>query len=101
MGSTFSGNIVQNYAVPRRESRITAQTYYCWRTVYGGLQIDRAWQLKEQEQDNAKLKRLVSELSAGRRDGGQVNWLSSFVRPDWPSTSPPGGMKTSEIVQMI
>ena len=42
---------------------ITEQTYYCWRKEYGGLQVDQARRLKELEQENAKLKRLVSELS--------------------------------------
>jgi hypothetical protein len=30
---------------------------------YGGLQVDQARRLKELESENAKLKRLVSELS--------------------------------------
>jgi hypothetical protein len=30
---------------------------------YGGLKVDQARRLKELEQENAKLKRLVSELS--------------------------------------
>src|ERR1700679_2566227 len=46
-----------------RESGITEQTYYRWRKEYGGLQVDQARRLKELEQENAKLKRLVSELS--------------------------------------
>ncbi len=46
-----------------RESGITEQTCYRWRKEYGGLQVDQARRLKELEQENAKLKRLVSELS--------------------------------------
>jgi putative transposase len=46
-----------------RENGITEQTYYRWRKECGGLQVDQARQLKELEQENAKLKRLVSELS--------------------------------------
>ena len=46
-----------------REAGITEQTYYRWRKEYGGLQVDQARRLKELEQENAKLKRLVSELS--------------------------------------
>jgi putative transposase len=46
-----------------RENGITEQTYYRWRKEYGGLQVDQARRLKELEQENAKLKRLVSELS--------------------------------------
>jgi putative transposase len=39
------------------------QTYYRWLKEYGGLKVDQARRLKELEQENAKLKRLVSELS--------------------------------------
>jgi putative transposase len=46
-----------------KEAEITGQTYYRWRKEYGGLQVDQARRLKELEQENAKLKRLVSELS--------------------------------------
>jgi transposase-like protein len=46
-----------------KEAEITEQTYYLWRKEYGGLQVDQARRLKELEQENAKLKRLVSELS--------------------------------------
>jgi hypothetical protein len=44
------------------EALITEQTYYRWRMEYGGLQVDQA-RLKELEQENAKLKRLVVDLS--------------------------------------
>jgi transposase-like protein len=46
-----------------REAEITEQTYYRWRKEYGGLQVDQAKRLKELEQENAKLKRLVANLS--------------------------------------
>jgi putative transposase len=46
-----------------KEAEITEQTYYRWRKEYGGLQVDQARRLKELEQENVKLKRLVSELS--------------------------------------
>jgi putative transposase len=46
-----------------RENGITEQTYYRWRKEFGGLQVDQARRLKELESENAKLKRLVSELS--------------------------------------
>ena len=45
------------------DAGIVEQTYYRWRREYGGLQVDQARRLKELEQENAKLKRLVSELS--------------------------------------
>ncbi len=46
-----------------KEAEIVEQTYYRWRKEYGGLRVDQARRLKEREQENSKLKRLVSELS--------------------------------------
>src|ERR1700712_580343 len=46
-----------------KEAEIVEQTYYRWRKEYGGLKVDQARRLKELEQENAELKRLVSELS--------------------------------------
>ena len=46
-----------------REAGITDQTYYRWRKEYGGLQTDQARRLKELEQENAKLKRIVANLN--------------------------------------
>ncbi len=46
-----------------REAEITAQTYDRWRKEFGGLKLDQAKRLKELERENAKLKRLVAELS--------------------------------------
>ena len=46
-----------------KEAEITQQTYYRWRKEFGGLKLDQAKRLKELEQENAKLKRLVAELS--------------------------------------
>ncbi len=46
-----------------RGAEITEQTYYRWRKEYGGLKMDQAKRLKELEKENARLKRLVAELS--------------------------------------
>ena len=48
---------------PARKRRSRAQTYYRWRKEFGGLKLDQAKRLKELERENAKLKRLVAELS--------------------------------------
>jgi putative transposase len=42
---------------------ITDQTYYRWRKEYGGLKTDQAKRLKELERENARLKKLVADLS--------------------------------------
>ena len=42
---------------------VTEQTYYRWRAEYGGMRVDQAKRLKELETENARLKRLVADLS--------------------------------------
>ena len=57
--------IANGKTVPQvcKEAEITVQTYYRWRKEYGGLKLDQAKRLKELEKENAKLKRVVAELS--------------------------------------
>jgi putative transposase len=45
------------------EAGIVSQTYYRWRRKYGGLQVDLTRRVRALEQENARLKHLVSELS--------------------------------------
>ena len=42
---------------------VSEQTYYRWRKEYGGLRVDQAKRLKQLEQENARLKRVVADLS--------------------------------------
>jgi transposase-like protein len=46
-----------------RQIGVTEQTYYRWRTKYGGMNTSDAKRLKELEKENARLKRLVADLS--------------------------------------
>ena len=46
-----------------RELGITDQTFYRWRKEYGGLKIEQVKRLKDLEIENARLKRLVADLS--------------------------------------
>ncbi len=46
-----------------REAAISEQSYYRWRKGYGGLPIAQAKRLKDLEKENARLKRLVADLS--------------------------------------
>ena len=50
-------------AVACKVAGIVEKTYFRWRKEYGGLQVDQAKRLKELEQENSKLKRLVANLS--------------------------------------
>jgi putative transposase len=40
---------------------INEQTYYRWRKEYGGLRVNQAKRLKELENENSRLKKLVAE----------------------------------------
>jgi len=46
-----------------RSLGIVEQTFYLWRREYGGLKIEQAKRLKALEQENARLKRAVAELT--------------------------------------
>jgi hypothetical protein len=46
-----------------KEAGITQQTYYRWRKEYGGLKLEQARRLKALEQENSRLRRLVTDLS--------------------------------------
>ena len=46
-----------------KDGGITVQTYYRWRREYNNPKPDQSKRLKELEQENEKLKRLVAELS--------------------------------------
>jgi len=58
------------------------QTYFRWRKEYGGLQVDQAKRLKELEQENAKLKRLVAELSLDKHEGTDRHGRRIFVQDE-------------------
>jgi putative transposase len=51
----------QTIPVVAKRLGITDQTYYRWRREYGGLKVDQARRLKELEQENGRLKRLVAD----------------------------------------
>ena len=44
-----------------REYGISEQTYYRWKSKYGGLDVNEARRLKTLEEENSKLKRLVAD----------------------------------------
>ena len=42
---------------------VSEVTYYRWRQEYGGLKLEQVKRLKELEQENARLRRAVSDLT--------------------------------------
>ncbi len=53
----------ETIALAARKLEITEQTYYRWRKEYGGMQVEQARRLKQLEKENARLKKLVADLS--------------------------------------
>ena len=53
----------QTIAQACKAIEISEQTYYRWRKEYGGMNIPQAKQFKELEKENARLKKLVADLS--------------------------------------
>jgi putative transposase len=46
-----------------RQIGVAEQTLYRWRKEYGGLRVDQARRMKDLEAENARLKKLVADLS--------------------------------------
>lgn len=46
-----------------RQLGVAEQTYYRWRSHYGGMKTDQARKLKELERENVRLKRAVADLT--------------------------------------
>lgn len=44
-----------------REHGISEQSFYRWKAKYGGMEVSEAKRLRELEQENARLKKLLAE----------------------------------------
>jgi putative transposase len=44
-----------------RQHGISAATFYGWRSKYGGMDVNEAKRLKQLEEENSKLKRIVAD----------------------------------------
>ena len=53
----------ETVALVSKKIGVSGHTYYRWRKEYGGLRVDQAHRLKELEQENSRLKKLVADLS--------------------------------------
>ena len=72
-----------------RKIGVTDVTYYRWRKEYGGMRVDQARRLKELEQENSRLKKLVADLSL---DGG-----SGAIHLTLPSTGKFGAYTSNPV----
>jgi putative transposase len=46
-----------------RKTGISQQTFYRWKKQYAGLEVDQIRELKQLQEENARLKRLVADLT--------------------------------------
>ncbi len=50
-----------------RQLGISSQTYYSWKKKYGGLGVSELRRLKQLEEENRRLKRMVADLSLDKQ----------------------------------
>ena len=50
-----------------REHGISEQSYYRWKSRYGGMEVSEVRCLKELETENGRLKKLVADLSLDKQ----------------------------------
>ncbi len=55
-----------------RKHAIAEQTFYRWKSKYGGMEVNDAKKLKQLEEENRRLKQLVGELSL---DNQALKWI--------------------------
>jgi putative transposase len=60
-----------------REHNISQNTFYAWKSKYGGMNVSEAQKLRQLEAENAKLKRIVADLTLDNvalKDVLSKNW---------------------------
>ena len=61
----------------RRKMGVTEATFYRWKKVYAGMGVAEIRRLKQLEDENAKLKRLVADLTLDK------TMLQDVLRKKW------------------
>jgi len=67
----------QSVADAIRTIGVTEVTYYRWKQEYGGLKTDQVRKLKALEQENARLRKAVSDLTLDKlilQEATKGNW---------------------------
>lgn len=60
-----------------REHNVSSATFYKWKSKFGGMDVNEARRLKQLEDENAKLKRIVADLTLDNvalKDVLSKNW---------------------------
>lgn len=50
-----------------RRHNVSSNTFYAWRSKYGGLEVSEARRLKQLDEENRQLKQMVADLSLDNR----------------------------------
>ena len=50
-----------------REHSISDATFYNWKAKYGGMEVKDVTRMREQEKENAELKKMFAEMSLENR----------------------------------
>jgi len=66
-----AGRAVEDLA---REYGVSKHTIYAWKAKYGGMEVSEAQEVKQLREENARLKRLVADLSLDK------DMLQSVIR---------------------
>ena len=65
-----------------REVGVSSYTMYAWRAKYGGMEVSEAQEAKQLRDENARLKKLVADLSLDK------DALQSVIRKNGWSSQP-------------
>ena len=69
-----------------RQFNISEQTFYRWKKANGGLQPDQACELKQLQEENGRLKKLVAELSLDKVILQDIAAKSVWSSPCWQAS---------------
>jgi len=71
-----------------RQVGISEQTFYRWKKQYAGMQSDQVRELKQLQDENARLKKLVAELSLDKAILQDVAAKNLRFQPQCPPAFP-------------
>jgi putative transposase len=60
-----------------RRHGISRETFYRWRRKYGGMQVNEAKRLRELEEENRRLKRIVADQALN------LQVLKDVLKKEW------------------
>jgi putative transposase len=66
-----AGRSVEDLA---RDQGVSKHTIYAWKSKYGGMEVSEAQEVKQLREENARLKKLVADLSLDK------DMLQSVIR---------------------